>query len=105
MKLKVFCVFDSKISLHLQPFFFPATGQALRAFEEAVSDSKTSFAKYPADFTLLEIGTYEESTGLFEMLPVKINLGTALEYIRPSNNDASMLPMSGLNAVKMKGGA
>lgn len=83
MKLKVFCVHDSKASAFLQPFFFPATGQALRAWETTVNDPQTQFNKYPSDFTLYEIGTFDDELAHFEMLEHRVVLGCAADYIRP----------------------
>lgn len=80
MRLKMFCVFDAKISLFMAPFFFRATGEALRAWEGTVNDPKTQFYRYPSDFILFEIGSYEESTGQVEMLASKLNLGSALDF-------------------------
>ena len=39
---------------------------AVRAFSEAVADPGHPFGKNPEDFTLVQLGSYEDSTGLFE---------------------------------------
>lgn len=94
MLLKMFSVYDAKVSSYLQPFFLPATGHALRAFESTVNDPKSNLYRYPADYTLMEIGTFNESTGTVEMLDVKINLGCALEYKKVEQRpDLSVTPI------------
>lgn len=79
MKQKAFTIFDSKVGAYMQPFFMVSTGAAIRTWGDTVNDPKTQFSKHPGDFTLFEIGSYDEETGTFENYQAKINLGTALE--------------------------
>ena len=83
---KIFTVYDSKAELFMQPFFMPTTGQALRSFEDTCNDPSTLFAKHPADFTLFEIGSYEDITCAIHINDSKVNLGTALEYVQKQND-------------------
>lgn len=87
MLLKIFNVYDSKAETYMQPFFMQTTGQALRSFEDTVNDPSTVFNKHSADFTLFEIGTYDDQTAQIITLESKINLGTALEYIKQEQLD------------------
>lgn len=79
-KLKIFTVYDAKAEAYLSPFFLPTTGLALRGFADVANEPNHQFNKYPSDYTLNEIGTYEESTAQITMHANKINLGTALEH-------------------------
>lgn len=78
--IKAFSVFDSKAESYIQPFFFPATGQAIRAFETAAQDENHEFYKHAADYTLFEIGTFNQGTGHLEH-GIPINLGNALALV------------------------
>lgn len=80
MKLKMYTVFDVKSEAYLQPFFMQTKGQALRAWITSVNDPNTNFCKYPGDFTLFEIGEFDDSNGVITMYDSKINLGSALEH-------------------------
>lgn len=80
MKMKVFTVFDSKIGAYMQPFFMPTFGAAIRAWIDTVNQPDTQFAKHPADFTLFEIGEFDEETGKFSNAVTPISHGTALEH-------------------------
>lgn len=80
MKLKVFSVYDSKVSAYMKPFLMPATGMALRAWDSTVNQPDTDFHKYPGDFSLVELGEFDEETGMFQNYEIKKNLGTALEF-------------------------
>lgn len=82
MILKVFAVYDSKVESYLQPFFMQTKGQALRAWETSVNDESTMFCKHPADFTLFEIGEYDDSKGDLVSYSAKIPVGVALEFKR-----------------------
>lgn len=79
--LKAFSVFDSKSESYLQPFFSQTTGTAIRSFESAANDHNHQFAAYAADYTLFEIGSFEENSGSYQSLKSHVNLGTALSYI------------------------
>lgn len=82
MKLKIFTVYDSKIETYMQPFFMQSKGAALRAWSDTVADETTQFAKHPGDYTLFEIGEYDDEKATLTNYDVKINLGTALEHKR-----------------------
>lgn len=79
---KVFSVYDSKAEAYLQPFFTDSTGLAIRAFETAANNEKHEFNRYAGDYTLFEIGIYDEQTAELEALTQYINLGLALEMIQ-----------------------
>lgn len=79
MKLKMFTVYDSKAEAYMQPFFQMSTGQAVRAFENSCNDERTEFFRHAADFTLFEIGEYDDQIGKTLCYEAAINLGTALQ--------------------------
>lgn len=83
MILKVFAVYDSKVKSYQQPFFTTAAGHAIRSFEQASNDPETTLSKHPADFTLFEVGEYDDSTALFLNSKAPLSLGTALMFKRP----------------------
>lgn len=87
---KIFTVYDSKAQAFLQPFFAEATGLALRMFESAANDPEHDMSKWAADYTLFEVGTFDESTGAFMQQEAHINLGTALQF--KTSTSSSSLP-------------
>ncbi len=94
MILKIYSVFDSKAEAFLQPFYQTTTGLAIRAFETAANEEGHNFQKYAGDYTLFELGEFEQDTGIFIILAAPHNLGTALTFI---NSD---LRPEGLEVVK-----
>lgn len=61
--LKAFCAEDLKCGVFLPPFFCAHVGQALRQWEDLVNDQKTLMGRHPMDFRLVEIGSFDDSTG------------------------------------------
>jgi hypothetical protein len=82
MIVKIFAIRDAKADAFLQPFFSPTKGTAIRAFSDAVNDSQSQFFKYPDDFTLFELGTFNDSTGGIELLKQPLAIGNSLEFKR-----------------------
>lgn len=82
MQLKRFSVFDLKAEAFLPPFYAQTTGLAIRMFESAASDQNHDFHKYATDYTLFELGTFDQAKGVSEDLPAPVNLGLAASYAR-----------------------
>lgn len=82
--MKIYTVYDSKAEFYMFPFPHRNKGEALRAFADAVNDPKTTIGKYPSDYTLFEIGDYNEITGDVSMYVAKVSLGTAIEFKEPT---------------------
>lgn len=81
MVLKIFTVYDSKADAFLPPFFAQATGVALRMFEESISDPQHQFAKHAGDYTLFELGSFDQATGNITTLKAHLNLGCAITFL------------------------
>jgi hypothetical protein len=80
MELKVFSVYDSKAGFYGNPIYLHTKGEALRTWEDAANDPQSQIGKYPADFTLFEIGEFDNVTGEVAMYESKTSLGTAIEF-------------------------
>lgn len=86
MRLKLFVVYDSKTESYGVPFFRDFTANALREWAEVASNKnvkENQIAKFPADFTLFEVGEFVQETGEFNIYGTKFSLGLAVEHIRP----------------------
>lgn len=68
MILKVFAVLDVKVAAYLQPFFMRTAGEAVRAFTGAVNSPETQFGKNPEDYSLFELGEFNDMNGLLTAL-------------------------------------
>lgn len=85
MKLKMFTVFDSKAEAYLPPFYMQSTGQALRSFEDTCNDETHAFHKHPADYTLFELGVWDDENCQFSLHDANVNLGNAIEHVAALN--------------------
>lgn len=91
--LKLLAVFDSAVSIYEQPFFMRSRGEAVRSWIDVTNDQKTKFWAHPADYTLFEIGEYDDQTGTVHMHEAKVNLGSALEMrSRAANSPRQPVP-------------
>lgn len=61
--MNVYAVKDIKSQLFNNPFIQKSDGVAIRAFATACEDTNTDLNKYPSDFSLYHIGTYDPETG------------------------------------------
>ncbi len=83
--MKVFTVYDVKAEAYLQPYFSVTTATAVRAFTAAANNVDHDFHRFSEDYTLFEIGTWDEFSGDFIQFKAKIPLGTALQHIVPAH--------------------
>lgn len=89
MVTKLYVVYDEKALVYKYPQFQRSAGEAIRSFTLAVQDQNTEIGKFPEDFTLYEVGAFDDQNAQFESLPNPVNLGKGLQYVRTldsSNN-------------------
>ena len=77
---KVFAVYDDKTEFYTRPFLSLTTGEAVRDFRHSANDPVHKLCIHAGDFTLFEIGSYDDETGSFDPNAKHINLGCALEH-------------------------
>lgn len=77
-KLRVVAVFDSKIKGWMQPSFHLHLGQILRSWEELVNDGQSPMSRHPGDFTLFEIGEWDDVDGSIKAHSAPVSLSTAM---------------------------
>lgn len=86
MIFRVFSIFDSKAVAFLPPFFLPESGQAVRAFSDSCKDKAHAFGQHPEDYTLFQIGEFDDGTGELVKRPEHINLGVGVSFLSESNS-------------------
>ena len=75
MILKAFSIYDSKAKAFKQPFFELNAGTAIRAVSEVVNDRTHGFHKFSTDYTLFEIGEYDQNAGRLTSYDAHISHG------------------------------
>jgi len=63
VQLKMFSIRDTKAEIFNPPFFKHTHGEAERDFSTLVNDEKSMPSKYPEDYDLYYVGTYDDQTG------------------------------------------
>lgn len=69
MLWKVFSVVDNGAKVFMAPFVVRHEAEAVRSVLQAVQSGDSMVSKYPQDFFLFQIGTFDDVTG--EMIPFK----------------------------------
>jgi len=60
---KIYSVYDSKSQSFTPPFFQHQEGMAIRTFGDCINNTEHTFGKHPEDYTLYDLGIYDDSTG------------------------------------------
>ena len=75
-------VYDSKAAAFLAPIFTVTSAVALRAFTQAANDSGHDFSRYAGDYTLFELGTFDEQNAKFDLHATPQSVALASTVIR-----------------------
>lgn len=84
MELKIFAIRDTKAGFYSPPFFKQTHTEAERDFREIANDQKSSLNKYPEDFDLYHLGTYDDQSGKMALEPSPVHMLKAVNVIRPT---------------------
>lgn len=79
MKPNAYSIQDSKAQQFNLPFFSDNHATAIRTFSQLASDQNSLPGKYPADFSLIFIGTFDSETGIFTT-ENHLNLGSLASF-------------------------
>lgn len=78
---KIYSLYDSKGDHYgTQPITYAFRADAVREFARAANDPKTAVGQYPADFSLYEIGEWDQREGKITLYDKKLLIASALEY-------------------------
>lgn len=81
MSKKMYSVFDKKAQVYGTPFFTQNEALALRSFQRAANDSTIDLGLFPNDFTLVELGDFDEDTGKISVMPHNRPICSASELV------------------------
>lgn len=84
MKFNAYAVRDEKAARYNPPFYMASHPEAMRAFGENVQKEHTLWFKYPDDFRLYLVGTFDDETGHCESDSIPLLLASARDY-KPAN--------------------
>lgn len=81
MILKVYSVYDKAAKTYLQPFYSVGKGVAFRMFQDAVNKADTPFHAHPEDYSLYELGAFDDQVGTMLMHQEPERVITAMELV------------------------
>lgn len=81
MKHKMFVIYDSKANAYMTPWFLHQDAMAQRAFSDCVNDQNHNFGKHPEDYTLFQIGQFDDQTAELNINEKPKTFGNGLTYI------------------------
>lgn len=88
MILRIYAIYDEKAKAYLTPFFLPETAMALRSFKDCVNDKNHQFSQNPADYTLYELGTFDNVAGrIDEEQKAQVAQGVAVIQRQPTDSE------------------
>ncbi len=66
MNVEMFTVYDLAAKRYMDPFPAPTIEFAIRGFKEACGSEGHQFAKYPEDYVLYRVASFDAESGLME---------------------------------------
>lgn len=68
--MKLFSIYDSKAQAYIHPFALQSAAHAVRQVSDILAGDRPSpYSDYPEDFTLMEIGEWDQLTGKITSYP------------------------------------
>ncbi|AXH76683.1 MAG: nonstructural protein [Microviridae sp.] len=77
----LFSVYDSKARTYCNPFTAINQAVAIRDFTQAAHDPASHINKFPTDYTLVELGEYDDENATMNLHQNPVVLGLASNYL------------------------
>ncbi len=104
MNLNAYSIYDDAAKAFATPFFAINDGIAVRMFQSNInSKEENNLSKYPDQFTLFKIGTFNDENGeLVQLLPA-VSLGNGVTYSEKEKDRNELFDMmSELRSIMRK---
>lgn len=72
MELQIFSMYDKKTTIYGRPFYAHNSGHAMRLVLDEASNQDSQLSKYPADFQLCKIGSFDDQLGTIDPQEVAV---------------------------------
>lgn len=86
MKYFCFAIYDSVSRSFAPPFHMASPNVAVRAFALGVNSAESHLSKHPTDYTLFQIGTFDDETGIHLPQEPHVNLGLGASFKKEHQN-------------------
>ncbi len=78
---RMYAIYDVKAEFYAPPFVFKTEGLAIRVFLESAKDPESQISRYPADFSLFYLGTFDDSGAKISCTEAPLRLGSAQDFL------------------------
>lgn len=85
MKLNVYSIFDSAAMFYGRPFFLINENMARRTALDIKADPNTEINRHPQDYSMFLLGTFDDQTAVFDLLPTPVRFISFHEIQLPIN--------------------
>ncbi|QCQ85107.1 nonstructural protein [Blackfly microvirus SF02] len=68
MMLDIFAVLDKKANAFGNPFTAPNLSTGIRSFKYAANDKTTEIGRFPEDFSLYHLGSFDTQTAKIDLM-------------------------------------
>lgn len=85
MQLKIYSIRDAKAEIFNTPFYKLTHGEAERDFQTLVNDQKSMVAKYPEDYDLYYLGSFDDNTGKAQWNDTPQHITKAIGLSKPTS--------------------
>lgn len=93
-RMNYYSLYDCKADAYTPPFLAKNDEMAKRQLVASFDGLGASpLTDYPADFTLLCIGSWDDATGVIKPLDAFINLGTVLQIVNVAHSAPKVTPI------------
>lgn len=80
MITKIYSVYDNAVQAYLPPMQFRTRGEAIRAVSAALREPDHQFSKHSPDYSLFELGEFDDSNAKYTLHPSPENCGVLTEF-------------------------
>ncbi len=84
---KMFTIYDEKAKAYLPPFILPQREMAIRTFSDCVNSNDHQFGAHPHDYTLFQIGIFDDETADIQLDRKLIGNGVEYKILTPPQTD------------------
>lgn len=85
--MEIFVVHDTKADMYLSPNAQQSVADARRSWSTVANEGDSPIRKFPHDFRLLHIASFDNTSGKLTAFDVPVDLGFAHTYLK---NDAAV---------------
>lgn len=89
MTMKLYAVRDVKADAFGAPMSIATKGLALRSFSDACLQPNSELGRYPEDYMLYELGSYEPNSGKIDANALPVFLASATDVIAKARSQAA----------------